>query len=101
MEATSKQRRYTWLYNSVLFDFSPNDCNDEYSYLLLIHLKIHNTYEFPGGGVENNENLHQTAIREIIEETGYTIIEINNLVFEQIELHEDRSNPPALFEATN
>jgi len=30
----------------------------------------HNTYQFPGGHVENGENLQQTILREVKEETG-------------------------------
>ncbi|MBI3577092.1 NUDIX hydrolase [Candidatus Gottesmanbacteria bacterium] len=30
-------------------------------------------YEFPQGMIEENENLTSTAIREVLEETGYTI----------------------------
>jgi ADP-ribose pyrophosphatase YjhB (NUDIX family) len=36
--------------------------------LLLIYKKKHNHYEFPGGKVEENETIEQTAIRETKEE---------------------------------
>lgn len=33
----------------------------------------HNTYQFPGGHVEDGETLYETVIREIKEETGITL----------------------------
>lgn len=41
--------------------------------LLLIYKKKHNHYEFPGGKVEENETIEQTAIRETKEEIGCNI----------------------------
>ena len=32
-------------------------------------------YKFPGGGVESGESLEETLIREVLEETGYRVIE--------------------------
>ncbi|MDD4124807.1 MAG: NUDIX domain-containing protein [Eubacteriales bacterium] len=40
---------------------------------LLIHSK-YGEYKFPGGGVEKGETLEQAVIREVKEETGYTVI---------------------------
>lgn len=37
----------------------------------------HNTYQFIGGHVEENESLNQTVIREVKEETGINLKEIN------------------------
>ena len=38
--------------------------------LLTLWKKKHGHYEFPGGGVEGNETLEQTASRKVKEETG-------------------------------
>lgn len=46
--------------------------NDEYRYLLIRNRRSSN-WSFPKGHVENNETAEQTAIREVLEETGLHI----------------------------
>lgn len=41
--------------------------------------KLNNTWELPGGEVENRENVKETILRECKEETGYTIKLIESL----------------------
>ena len=36
-------------------------------------------WEFPGGGVENGESFAKTLLREVKEETGYTVIKVEQL----------------------
>ena len=43
--------------------------------LLLIHNQAIDTYVLPGGGVEDSETLEDALKREVLEETGYTVIE--------------------------
>jgi len=37
-------------------------------------------YNFPGGGIEENETAKQAVVREVIEETGWTV-DVGELVF--------------------
>ncbi len=50
--------------------------------LLLLWKKKHKHYEFPGGKVEPNETLKETAIRECKEELGVDIIIIDYIGYE-------------------
>lgn len=47
--------------------------------VLLVKNKNHPTWSFPGGRVEVNETLQEAAVREVYEETGYTV-EVNDVV---------------------
>lgn len=47
--------------------------------VLLIYIDRHDTYIFPGGGVEDNESLEETCIRETLEEAG-AVVKILNYV---------------------
>lgn len=44
--------------------------------ILLLHSKKHNGYSIPGGTVEQGENIKDTVIREVLEETGASVIPI-------------------------
>ncbi|MBQ8425966.1 MAG: NUDIX hydrolase [Clostridia bacterium] len=44
--------------------------------ILLLHSKKHNGYSIPGGTVEAGENIKETVVREVLEETGASIIPI-------------------------
>ncbi|MGB4660770.1 MAG: NUDIX domain-containing protein [Mobilitalea sp.] len=46
--------------------------NDGDKYLLIF--SRYGDYKFPGGGVEKGEELENTLIREVAEETGYQVI---------------------------
>lgn len=48
----------------------------------------HGDYKFPGGGMEKGENLQDTLIREVKEETGYSVIPES--IRECILVHEKR-----------
>ena len=41
---------------------------------LLIYSTVFKDYKFPGGGVNENESLTDALIREVLEETGYSVI---------------------------
>ena len=49
-----------------------------------------------GGGVETGETLRQAAAREAIEETGFTDVEIGEVLFEGEQIHHDRKGRPVL-----
>jgi len=34
---------------------------------------IHNSWDFPGGGLEEGEKITESAEREVLEETGYAV----------------------------
>jgi len=44
--------------------------------ILMALLEKTNEYKFPGGGVEKNESFEDTLKREVLEETGYSVIKI-------------------------
>ncbi|MBP1157044.1 MULTISPECIES: NUDIX domain-containing protein [unclassified Paenibacillus] len=46
------------------------------SKILLLYTKRYNDYSFPGGGIEDNENLIIGLKRELSEETGAQNIEV-------------------------
>lgn len=47
--------------------------------LLLIHTGA-GDYKFPGGGVESGETLEQALAREMLEETGYPVLETGEIL---------------------
>lgn len=48
--------------------------------ILLIYQKNENKYIIPGGGVENNETYRACVMREILEETGYEVEPLKELL---------------------
>jgi diadenosine hexaphosphate hydrolase (ATP-forming) len=53
--------------------------NDQQKILLILHDQSTDTWAFPKGHLEANETLEQAAIRETLEETGYTVRIIQQL----------------------
>ncbi len=47
-----------------------------------------------GGGVEPGETLREAAAREAFEETGFTDVEIGEVLFEGEQIHHDRKGRP-------
>jgi 8-oxo-dGTP diphosphatase len=50
--------------------------------VLLVHQKVKRgdiVWNFPGGGVEDGETFEQACLREVLEETGYTVKIIRSL----------------------
>lgn len=43
--------------------------------VLMCRSRLHDVYEFPGGGVEDGESFESTLDREFLEETGSKIVE--------------------------
>lgn len=58
---------------------------------LVIHGK-YGDYKFPGGGMEDGENLTDTLLREVQEETGYRVIA--DSIKDYILVHEKRKGDP-------
>jgi 8-oxo-dGTP pyrophosphatase MutT (NUDIX family) len=49
-----------------------------------------------GGGVEAGETLAQAAVREIREETGFTVSDVGPVLWEGEQIHHDRKGRPVL-----
>jgi len=47
--------------------------------VLMVRIKVDDTYSFPGGGVEIGESLETACIRETLEEAGYRVSVIQYL----------------------
>lgn len=58
---------------------------------LAIHGK-YGDYKFPGGGMKQGEQIYETLIREVQEETGYKVIP--NSISDYILVHEKRKGDP-------
>lgn len=58
--------------------------------IILLHKDKADTYHLPKGTVEDGETLEQTALREVIEETGYKVKLINFLGFLNSEFESER-----------
>jgi 8-oxo-dGTP pyrophosphatase MutT (NUDIX family) len=48
--------------------------------ILMVVLGKTNEYKFPGGGVEENETIEEALKREVLEETGYNVIRVNEKI---------------------
>ncbi|MGL1891656.1 MAG: NUDIX domain-containing protein [Spirochaetaceae bacterium] len=57
--------------------------------ILLVHSSVNGDYKFPGGGVEKGETFNQTLIREVLEESGYHVINI----FEEMGIVDEFDHP--------
>ena len=51
---------------------SPEGCTKIYELLLVHKPRIRDAWQLPQGGIEENETLEQTAVRELKEEVGLT-----------------------------
>lgn len=48
--------------------------------LLMVHSGVNGDYKFPGGGVESDEDHHETLRREVLEECGLHLSSINSFL---------------------
>lgn len=64
--------------------------------ILLIHTNK-GDYKFPGGGYKNGESLKECLFREIMEETGYKLVNIGDLLGYVIEQNHDKYEPEKYF----
>lgn len=55
------------------------------NYLLMVYSPVNGDYKFPGGGVEKNEKLANALQREVLEECGTRITQINHEIGSIIE----------------
>ena len=70
--------------------------------LLLIYSQKFNYYKFAGGGAENGENHEATLIREIKEETGFTVIPESIKEYGRVlRRHKDAMDENGIFEQEN
>lgn len=70
-------------------------------YYVLIQSSKYGEYKFPGGGQEDNEDIIDTLIREVLEETGLTVIPESIVPFgKTLELNRDdyERDSEAIFE---
>jgi len=68
--------------------------------VLLIHTNM-GGYEFPGGGIEGQENHSECLIREVAQETGYINCIIKEKLGAVIERKFDKYDNTALFQMTS
>jgi 8-oxo-dGTP pyrophosphatase MutT (NUDIX family) len=57
-------------------------CKNDNGHLLTVEKSggpYKNRLDLPGGTPEKNESEHETVIREVLEETGYTILTANRI----------------------
>lgn len=58
-------------------------------------------YKFPGGGIKPKETHEETVIREVQEETGYSVLKVKDLAGKIIERNIDIYDNNSLFEMTS
>ena len=92
--------------------FASDDCADKDSYFcrqavraVVVHddklLLVHSNkgdYKFPGGGIEQGESHSEALKREVLEETGYHVDRVNELIGITIEKRPDKFNHRKIFE---
>lgn len=65
--------------------------------LFLVHLKTTSEYKFPGGGVEDNEELLDALKRETLEESGAYITCVKECLGYIDQIYMDKYDPEAIF----
>lgn len=65
--------------------------------LLLVHTNK-GDYKFPGGGIEQGESYSEALKREVLEETGYHVDKVKELIGITIEKRHDKFDPRKIFE---
>lgn len=46
--------------------------------VLMVYSPVNGDFKFPGGGIEENESPKEALVREILEETGYSLSEFHS-----------------------
>ena len=54
-------------------------------------------YKFPGGGYKNSENAEQCLLRELLEETGYLLVKVEQCLGSVIEQNPDKFEEDCFF----
>lgn len=71
-------------------------CRDEK--VLVIHSRKYDYYKFPGGGLEKGETPEEALIREVKEESGYTVIKDSIVPFGKVTVkHKDDFDENGVF----
>lgn len=68
--------------------------------ILMVHTNK-GDYKFPGGGVNKEEIFEETLIREVCEETGYTVSNIQGKMGVMVERKVDDFDETSMFEMTS
>ncbi len=69
--------------------------------VLMVYSKFFDDYSFPGGGVEKNENIIDTAIRETFEEVGALNTKVIKTIGYVVEYRASLFNDADLFKQTS
>jgi len=65
--------------------------------ILLVHSAKIGDYKFPGGAANKNEEKYEALKREVLEECGYIVTDINEHYLRVIKNRQDRECETALF----